>query len=487
MAKRLVPIDVFAHVNTRDLPPSRRAKLREAYVAGNHFAVFPAGSSAIPALLVGRERQMAQLANLARELFQDGGDASRPLLGVVLHGPRGTGKTALLEAFAQGAAGAGAHVIGMTGNNSLNSKEDLIGELARQAPPARAEQRTSEWSAGVDLLGVSGSLRRTRAGREAAGGGPISVHEALRQAIACGPKDPSPVLATVDEAHAADPETLGMLLNATQSLGGPASNLPVALALAGTPDLIDVLRDANATWFLDRAGLGQRLAPMPNDLAPEACARALSVTLEAAGVAVRDDGGLAAAAAACKGSPYFLQVLGKSTLEFAAHNGDVADFSPEGETATAFREAANARYAEAWSDLDRQGLAGCARQLGALWRARGEGQNRRPITDGLVVKAIESGLDHAPAIRREQALPSAEEAESRFKRLGLLWSPTGTQDAPWSLGLPSFFDHVEARFRNPDNPSHHAALPALEAAMQALVGDRQSQRDPLADLAGSRQ
>ncbi len=166
----------------------------------------------------------------------------------------------------------------------------------------------------------------------------------------------------------------------------------------------------------------------------------------------------------CKGSPYFLQVLGQSALKAASQSNGIADFAVGGEIDLRFEERVQERYKEVWANLDGQNLSGCARQLGHLWRQMEKVGQQVDLT--LIKMAIRSGLAHAP--QQEEAVPSFEEAQTHFKHLGLLWSMTGYDEGPWSLGLPSFFDYVESKFHEPRKVVHHDVLPNLEADMDAL-------------------
>lgn len=420
---------------------------------------------------------MRQLAALADELTRVAPGASvASIIGVALHGPRGTGKTVLLNAFSLGMQGLGAGVLKMSGNNALESKDALIGTLLEQLPelPETTETRTGEGGAEVDIkMAKAGGKASIETSARSHGGKQRfqTVEAALRAVLSQeGAARGMPLVVAIDEAHAADPSALGMLLNAAQDLSGPDVGLPVAVVMAGTPDMIDVLRDkrCRATWFMDRAGRNRRFASMPNDLPLQACAQAIALTLDAAGVAVKDARHLAAMAAECKGSPYFLQVLGESALADASKNGDIADFSPDGGIDLAFRDVVLGRYEEAWGDLDDKGLSGCARQLGVLWRALGEGKGQ--ITNGLLKAAIASGVEHAPKGIGPDHPWTAREAEAHFRHLGLLWSPTGSPTGPWGMGLPSIFGYVDEVFANPRFPQHHAALPALEADIARIIG-----------------
>ncbi|MDD9961675.1 MAG: ATP-binding protein [Gammaproteobacteria bacterium] len=469
--------NIFSGVATDELPKKRRGEVRAQYLKARFSNIFPTGSSKEPVLLVGREGQMQQLAALADETLEVApGKSAASIIGVVLHGPRGTGKTVLLNAFSVGMQGRGAGVLKMTGNNALGSEGKLIKTLVEQLPALPETTETlrgeGEVKASVMLVGADGRMgaeasTRSLGGKQRFG----TVESALRAVLS--QEDAAaglPLVIAIDEAHASDPAALGQLLNAAQSLSGPDVGLAVAVVMAGTPDVIDVLRNeaCRATWFMDRAGRNKRLAPVPNDLPPQACARAIALTLDAAGVAVKDAKHLAAMAAECKGSPYFLQVLGESALVDASKSGNVADFSSGGGIDLAFRDVVLARYEEAWGDLNEKGLSGCARQLGALWRARGGGRGR--ITDGLVKAAIASGVEHAPKGIGSDSPWTAKKAEAHFRHLGLLWSPTGSPTGPWGMGLPSIFGYVDQVFSSSDFPQHYAARPALEADMARIIG-----------------
>ncbi len=251
-------------------------------------------------------------------------------------------------------------------------------------------------------------------------------------------------------------------MNAVQLL---AERHPIGFVLAGTPDTLDVLRhnDCKATWFHDRAQ-EERFAPLPNDLSVDVCCHAITETLAAAGVAIKYRGDLEAMLPRCKGSPYFLQSLGQAALAEASAHQDVADFAAGGEIDQLFEKDIQDRYSTTWVDLEGRNLAGCARQLGCLWRwAEAAGAE---VKSALIKHAIRSGLSQAPY--QEEAVPSFEEAQSHMKHLGLLWPVIGYAEKEWSLGLPSFFDYVETQFQDPSNFQHRQALPRLEADMNDL-------------------
>ncbi len=421
--------------------------------------MFPAGSSNEPQLLVGREEQLARLNALGDELLRDRSTRGARIIGVALYGPRGTGKTVLLSAFKRALTeqrgGAAASV-------------DISGESAPADPRGVAElissmfpTRGGEWEAKIEASGVMAGLAKVKAGVSRKPGTPAPAPMAVSSALAAlsDADGGKPVLVTMDEAHAAPPEALGALLNAAQVLNG--EGVPVAVALAGTPDLVDALSDAKATWFLDRAP-EERLVPVRNLTAAD-CAATVAAPLDALGLKF-DPAALDAAAEWCRGSPYFSQLLGLVALENAAH-GHV-DFAAGGAVERAFRAKAEQRYVRAWRDLEKRGMTTCARQLGALWRWGGEAPRRR-ISRSRVDNSVRSGLRHP--MNPDAPRPDAAEALAHFEHLGLLWQPSGGIDDDWELGLPSFFDYVEARFRDPRHDDEHAVLAALDADLREKV------------------
>ena len=460
---------VFDRIAQTGLTAEQADNVRTDYQAGRFGEVFPAGSSGVPTLMVGREAQIRQLSNLADEIL---GDGKRSLIGMTVYGPRGTGKTALLNAFAESIEGLGrklpkTHTMKMTGT-VLESDAALIDWLALFS---RLEGRqTKSLEAEINLGVPNGSRHRGSECPRTPNSGEGSVESALAAYLS---RIDGPSFMLIDECHTAAPNTLSRLLNAIQQLGGEESKR-VGFVLAGTPDLIDALESSSgSTWYLERAGVGERLAPMPNDLFADACVEAMTCIFDAAGVSIADRDALGSAAAACQGSPYFLQLLGRASLESASKSNDMASFRADGPLMMAFREGVQARYLRVWRDVQAKGLGPCARQLGALWRrfeASGELMDAEWID-----RAISSGLRHASHPGTEM---SREGAARHFRHLGLLWSPSGDSLGPWDLGLPSFFDYVESLYRNPARIALRASLTALEADMQSLLEGGISDPEP---------
>ena len=464
-----MPLDLFAEVSQTQLTKADAKNARRAVADGRLDGVFPAGSAARPLLLVGRELQIERLNGLGAELLAGSGSAQRNRIAVALYGPRGVGKTVLLDTFANAMGRHGVMVIADVGD-TLSSEERLVRFIQTKIAPDLEVTKTLKGKAGLDGFGVGGDMSwKSQGGRPEFG----SVKDALEALIAShGAGKPKPTLITLDEAHNCDPLTLGKLLNASQKLNG--QGWPIIVALAGTPDLLDVLGDARATWFVDRSR-SDRLVPVGN-LTDAECARTVSGPLDALGIGY-DRKTLNAAAKCCWGSPYFSQSLGLCalrTLEFGRGKRVWADFSREGPIRQSFRQDANGRYFQAWTGIDQRGLTSCARQLGMLWRWSKAVPGRVISTDD-VDAAVQSGLRHPPSHRVPEH--SANEAERYFRHLGLLWDPAGGEGR-WELGLPSFFDYAEAIYQSKRRPRYHSKLADLEADLETVIPwDASSERE----------
>ncbi|MCY3794269.1 MAG: ATP-binding protein [Gammaproteobacteria bacterium] len=449
-------MDAFAGIETTELRPATKRRLARMARERQFKGVFHPGSSGWPPLLVGRERQAERINGLLEELLSAPA-ASRDIHAVTLHGPRGAGKTVLLDMVkrALGDNPQGVGVLGIAGTELTGMA--AVAEAARALVPADGTTTTTK-TGGVNLgLGKGGisSSESKPDGMAGAGG----VANALRRFHEVRGERP---LFVVDEAHAASSEALGALLNGLQMLNGEGS--PCGAILAGTPDLIGVLRRAKATWYLDRSREA-RLVPV-GSIGGADCALAIRAPLDAMGIK-HDERALNEAARWCSGNPYFTQALGAAALEAAARcAGRKADFSAGGPVWEQFRSLAHGRYGEAWQNLDDLGLTGCARQLGALWRWA-EGEQGLSLNSRMVQSAVNSGVRNPP-VDVEPAL-SAQEARTHFQHLGLLWSPSALPEGPWELGLPSFFDFVEERYRDPRWNHYNKTLNALVEDESAFI------------------
>ncbi|MCZ0944367.1 MAG: ATP-binding protein [Gammaproteobacteria bacterium] len=464
--QQLLAIDAFDWVSRTELTKEDVKLGQRSLRASNFRSIFPAGSSSRPLLMVGRERHIGKLNQLGAELTGSG-DEFRSHIVSLLYGPRGCGKTALLDAFSEGMTRKGVRVISGTGG-SLRTVEGLHGLLRNQMEPNPERITRTRGGLGVGRTGIDREVSEKAPGG-ALEPGPVDVMlQAVSESL-----DNRPLLIALDEAHASAPNVLGDLLSSAQRLNGRRT--PIAVALAGTPDLLDILEDpeCQATWVLDRAS-EDRLVPVGN-LTDAECERAVAVPLRTLGVGFRESD-LAEAALSCRGSPYFTQLLGLCGLRNAQgidRRRPSVDFGPQSAALSDFRAGVEARYGRAWSALDGQGLTGCARQLGILWRWS-QAAPDRAIYSNLANRAVASGLAHPPEGQR--AAHSPEGASRYFRHLGYIWDSSGSNQQ-WELGLPSFFDYVESIYQSRAKPDYHSTVSALDEDLTRIIPDDESLED----------
>ena len=336
------------------------------------------------------------------------GGASPPH-DVVLIGPRGNGKTALLNWF-QEACESGekpVDVLRLTPRD-VPSLDTLVERLARR----RRFDKLIPRKLAVASIGAAEWSQDDRTQRNL-----------TQELVARCRKRPLAVL--LDEAHTLDVDVGGALLNASQIVRAEGSFL---LALAGTPGLLAHFRAMDAT-FWERLGEGRIGVGL---LEGAAAADALTKPLTAHGVSVDDDA-LSAVLGHSQRYPYFIQLWGDAlwgrhlaTGEKALATDDVAAVQPHVTGLVA------EYYQDRYSELDSEGLDQVACAIALVFQD-GPTATDRDIDDAL----FDAGMNERPdRIATREAL----------NRLGYIWCPPGqTPPIVWSPGIPSLMTYVLER------------------------------------------
>ena len=261
---------------------------------------FKPGLGLLPPYLAGRGQEQ-QLLSRRLETMANGDSVNV----VVMYGPRGMGKTALLGWLQEQCAERKIRYIKGTPASMLSS----IDTLARTLLPVSWRPKdwpTSLWP-GNWRLGLGGAGVSAQVGAGTRGG--IEGVLAKRLITRCRR---NPLVVLLDEAHdPSDPDTLRLFLHTVQEV---AQQSPFLLVLAGTPQLDATLRNARAT-FIERAksvGLGR--------LDEEAAAAAISVPLEEDGITIANNA-LEKAAEDSHGYPFFIQQWGAMLWDHATKKG----------------------------------------------------------------------------------------------------------------------------------------------------------------------
>lgn len=349
---------------------------------------FEPGTGRLPPYLAGRDAELAYFRRCFHTLRQ--GEAISTV--VVIYGPRGNGKTALLRSVEVEAEKASSPDICWLTGVEVTDPDALARRLGPGSPPPEDES-----------VGVSPGTWR----------GPPALAEALEARARA-----KPLVVLLDEAHTLKPEVGRWLLNAAQSAG---SRAPFLLVLAGTPDLRARLSETGAGFW----SRGQKLAI--GRLTEDEAAEAVSRPLAAKGIEIEADA-LARIARESDGYPFFTQLWGRAVWRVMARRADDADtvtMTVVEAAAAEFESQKNDYYLDRLLELHRGNLLGAARRVAEAFRDR----STIPFTE-LDEMIVDAGNDEVDVVETGDAL----------EHLGLVWQTKGVPD--WEPGLPGLMDYI---------------------------------------------
>ena len=359
---------------------------------------FRPGTGGLPPYLAGREEEQSLFRSLLAML-----DRGEPTpTEVILYGPRGNGKTALLAWIEEVAAPSYAvDVVALTPSDirtGLQLAEHLLPE---------------HWWKGIkpDTIAVRGLTWRP---------GKNAPAPAPRQVLAARASK-RPLLLLLDEAHTLDPSVGRELLNAAQAVGRKA---PFLLVLAGTPNLRDHLGTVGASFW----NRSRKLRVGRLDEA--AAADAIRLPLKSEDTAISEDA-LAHVVRESHGYPFFLQLWGAALWHRA--NADPSLLRQRltaADTAACqslFESEKNDYYLDRENELERAGLLEAARSVAELFAER----------QRVSREEIQAAVRRAPGFNDEK---KAFAARTTLGHLGFLWQASGTRD--WEPGIPSLMDYI---------------------------------------------
>ena len=366
--------------------------------------LFKPGDGAVPPALTGRTSEQAVLLRCLAGLEAN----AAPAHNVVLVGPRGNGKTVLLNWF-EIACRDGRHVdtVRLTPRDIPN-----LGALIETLVPLRGFAKLLRRKVGIASVGSaewsSNAVRRNL------------VHELSGRCMR------RPLAVLLDEAHTLGIDVGGTLLNASQQV---RANAPFLLVLAGTPGLPPHL-DAMDASFWDR--LGDGLLGIGR-LSEAAAVEALAEPLQAKGVSTDADA-LTAAVAHSQQYPYFIQLWGEAMWQRHLATGATRLTTNDVAAAMPHVMAQTTNYYQGrFAELEADGLVPAASAIASIFRDDSDATASNQKVDATLA---------AVGIDGERDRFNAREA---LNRLGYIWRPPGQlPPVTWSAGIPSLMTHVLA-------------------------------------------
>ena len=357
---------------------------------------FRPGTGARPPYLAGRGEEQ----KLLREYLCDLDACLAPGTFVVLYGPRGNGKTALLgwlEREAGRSFGAATSVVLPT---QIPDGRSLVTRIRRTR---WYDRLTSGTIAGVGLSWQANEP-------------PAAATERVLTARA----RTKPLLLLLDEAHRLRPEAGEALLTAAQRV---SAELPFLLVLAGTPNLRPHLGTLGASLWsrAEKIRLGR--------LDPTGAAEGFREPFRKAGIPV-DSAALDRMVRQSQGYPYFVQLLGRAVWRRIPVRSPGRRVTPEVVEAALpeFHRQEDDYYLDRFEEFERLRLLSVASVVADAFA------DRQVLSAAQFDEAIRTGLGGLTDAAR------LGRAHAELRNLGFVWRVRGRPD--WEPGIPSLMDYV---------------------------------------------
>lgn len=374
--------------------------------------LFKPGAGSTPPALAGRAREINALGDLLRPLSK--GEA--PPREAVLYGPRGNGKTVLLERFVRQCQAAHVQVVDLRPKD-IESRADMAALLLhddKAMPGLLTRVKPDHLTLSVPGISSAGWQALAPAEKDA-----LRVRH-LKGLLAARCQD-APLLVALDEAHTLDVGLGGALLNLSEALR--KSGAPFLLVMAGTPNLRGKLSGMNAT-FWSRA---EKLAIGRLDAA--ATRQALQQPLERLSVTFEDEA-LGRVVTDSQAYPYFIQLWGKELCHVLATTARTHRITTR--IVEQALPAVEFQRRDYYQDRHKEIKKGGLRQAALAIAGAFAGQDIT-IKDHILERAfIKAGIvaDESGAMDLLDALSD----------LGYIWNPPG--EMHWQPGIPSLMSYI---------------------------------------------
>lgn len=321
---------------------------------------------------------------------------------LIFIGPRGYGKTTLLNWTKQLALGQGVRTFRLDTSQILTG-ESLQDHLLRDSWWTRLVADPIRRGTGV-------RLRNPEAG---------NVTKALARIAR-----KRPTILLIDEAQALDTTLGAQLLQAAQTLA--SEGMPVLLILAGTPNLPSHLRKMRVT-FWERSAIFPLLR-----LDQRASSEAIRTPFKQEGYDIVPEV-LGSIVEDSHGYPYFLQVWGQTLWSQVRQSSGPLGMEEVNRVRPSFEETRNRYYLERYRELQDRGLVASAIALARAYE----------------------GIDSLEGFRVDEVLQGVLEADSQITGssklmqmrqelhdLGYIWCPGGTRKNLYISGIPGLMTFI---------------------------------------------
>ena len=359
--------------------------------------LFKPGPGAVPPYLAGRKQEQEFFRDRVRAL------KNRKPIGqnMIVYGPRGNGKTALLRYLQKETL------------KKEGSKLDILWStpISLEHPEVFADL----------VIGNNSSLRNKISSTFSGSGRTPDIGDLLEER--CQSK---PLILIIDEAHCLDPEMAGELLNDSQTIR--IDGHPFLLVLVGTPNLPGTLRKSEAGFWVRSkiCRLGR--------LSPEEAMQAITVPLEKAGVSFAP--GVAEQIVERTDSyPFFIQVWGNYIAERLGQTGArVISMDTVKEVEAKATNECNMMFQDRRNEIRDMGLLPVAESVADAFIQSGEPH----LHDRMLEEAIERGMAGEEPVTNERVI----RALFQLSDLGYIWQVEGADYEP---GIPSLMSYVHTR------------------------------------------
>ena len=359
---------------------------------------FTPAFAGLPPYLSGREREQAELEQQLDRLSR----GRAPHSPSILYGPRGNGKTSLLNWTRQRAVNRGINVLELR-TSEIRSADEFVYHFSSR----------SWWKTIMESFSIRDAEVRSQEL------GATNLSEALAKLVT-----KQPAILLIDEAHTLEPALGTPLFQAT--LSSISEGKPFQLVLAGTPDLRGHIGTMGVTFW-------ERSLVLPiSRLDQRGSSDAIRIPLELGERPIAADA-LERVVQESNGYPYFLQIWGQILWQVAGATPrplgmeDVNSVHPE------FVDTRDQLHLSRYLELKELGLLAPAVVLAEAF------EGRDSLEDSVVDEALKRGLG-----AKSGTSEPVDFAEVRHKLhdAGYIWSPGGASGTKYYSGIPSLMSFV---------------------------------------------